>query len=205
MQHPTANDVLRESRPAIKKITEHLACFNCYTPPSATPNDELEEYASLCTGIAKFQKHVGIRETGIFDTVTARHLRQPHCHNHSNHKENIFADHWYKNASLSYCFEQYPDNHLTVGDVRTAFETAFREWGKNLVPPLMFAERSPHKEVDIRIGWRYDFGRLSIIGNENDDAYTECTEYDPGSHEKVEETVKWKDEWVAVTYSPSWR
>ncbi|KAK6350966.1 matrix metallopeptidase 19 [Orbilia javanica] len=204
MQDATTEDVIRESRPAIKRITEHLTCFNCYTPPSEAPKDELDEYVTLCTSIAKFQKASGIPETGIFDPVTANHLRQSHCHNNTSHKENIFTDDWYQGASLGYCFDQYPDNHLTVGEVRTAFETAFREWGKHITPPLRFEERSPHKDVDIRISWRYDFGKLSISGNKNDDdAVTECTDFDPESLKEKEEVVKWKDEWVAVAYSPS--
>ncbi|KAF3243909.1 hypothetical protein TWF217_010071 [Orbilia oligospora] len=204
MQDPTAHDVLRESRPAIKKIIEHLSCFNCYSPPSGKPVDELDEYAAVCTGIAKFQGLIGVPETGIFDAATAKHLKLPHCHNHRSHEEEIFADDWYKNSSLTYCFEQYPDNYLTVVEVRNAFEKAFKEWGGHLTPPLRFEEKSPHKDVDIRIGWRYDFGKLSLVGNENanDDAVTECTDYDPVPLQKVQETVKWKDEWVAVSYSP---
>ncbi|KAF3219190.1 hypothetical protein TWF191_007985 [Orbilia oligospora] len=204
MQDPTAHDVLREFRPAIKRIIEHLSCFNCYSPPSEEPVDELDEYAAVCTGIAKFQGLMGVPATGIFDAATAKHLKQPHCHNHKSHEENIFADDWYKNSSLTYCFEQYPDNYLTVVEVRNAFETAFMEWGGHLTPPLRFEEKSPHKDVDIRIGWRYDFGKLSLVGNENanDDAVTECTDYDPVPLQKVQETVEWKDEWVAVSYSP---
>ncbi|KAF3311697.1 hypothetical protein TWF173_008142 [Orbilia oligospora] len=204
MQDPTAHDVLRESRPAIKKIIEHLSCFNCYSPPLGKSIDELDEYAAVCTGIAKFQGLMEAPETGIFDAATAKHLKQPHCHNHKSHEENIFADDWYKNSSLTYCFEQYPDNYLSVVEVRNAFEKAFKEWGGHLTPPLRFEEKPPHKDVDIRIGWRYDFGKLSLVGNENanDDAVTECTDYDPIAPQKVQETVKWKDEWVAVSYSP---
>ncbi|KAK6528420.1 matrix metallopeptidase 19 [Arthrobotrys megalospora] len=197
MQNPTSDDVIRESRPAIRTITKHLTCFNCFSADwdarmKSGLHDEVDDYAELCTGIAKFQNSVGlIPATGVFDRLTAQRLKESHCHNHSCHDDYIKLGGNGRDNTIKYCFERYSDG-VPVSDVRKAFDNAFQQWSAHCLLPYTFEEAAPHHHwVDIKIRWAWGYD------DPNSDSSTTSFECEDEDMKKKQE---WKDDFVRVSY-----
>lgn len=194
VQNPTSDDVIRESRPAIKSITKHLTCFNCFPRDwdacvKSGLHDEVDDYAELCTGIAKFQKAVGLTPaTGIFDRPTAQHLKESHCHNHSCHNDYIKLGSGRCGNTIKYCFERYSDQ-ISVSEVRKAFDAAFQQWSAHCLLPYTFEEAAPHHWVDIKIRWAWEYHK----------PVSHITSFER-EFEGTEKAQEWEDDFVRVSY-----
>ncbi|KAK6361799.1 hypothetical protein TWF730_005514 [Orbilia blumenaviensis] len=187
---PTSEDIQREARPAIKHIIKHLACFNCLPEEEAhaklDSKDEVDEYAILCTGIAKFQKSVGLPETGIFDVATSQRLKKPHCHKVDSHGDYIQLRSTLEDTEIKYCFERYPDT-IPVGDVREIFDLAFTFWRVPCPIPYEFQEVAPHHSADVKIRWRQRLG----------DPQSEISSFERDGRINI---LEWEDECVYMSY-----
>ncbi|KAK6534450.1 hypothetical protein TWF281_005775 [Arthrobotrys megalospora] len=154
---PTTKEVAGEAQPAIKHITTHLACFNCLPSESETKDlaapEFLKQYATLSTGLAKFQKQMNIPQSGVFDVETAKFFNKPHCHNHDRAGTLLKGANHRDRKEITYCFNEY-SAQLSVDVIRDSFMLAFISWGIHCPIPITFVEVAPHPgKGDIRIRW----------------------------------------------------
>ncbi|KAK6534451.1 hypothetical protein TWF281_005776 [Arthrobotrys megalospora] len=167
MFSPSAEDIARETIPTIKHINKHLACFNCLPPTDedSGDQDQISAYATLCTGVTKFQKLLGFPETGIFDSETAKRFNRSHCHHRGRggYKLDISAD----RTDVTYCFDRYSDQ-LSVIEIRAIFDKAFKQWERQCPLPYTFTEAAPHKRADIRIQWSNSKQSVQAYGDDFD-------------------------------------
>lgn len=127
------------------------------------------------SAVLKYQKNLGLLETGKLDSTTVQQIMSPRCgvtdENHKNNKLHVtqhFAyfygqPRWVRSDAnqllmLTYAFSpKYLSGDLTLLEIRPVFRRAFSRWSS--VIPVNFTEAKNYNSADIKIGfYRGDHG-----------------------------------------------
>lgn len=121
------------------------------------------------SAVLKYQKNLGLSETGKLDSNTVQQIMSPRCgvtdENHKNNKLHVtqhFAyfygqPRWVKSDTnqplmLTYAFSpKYMTDDLSLLEIKPVFQRAFSRWSS--VIPVNFTEAKTYDSADIKIGF----------------------------------------------------
>lgn len=139
------------------------------------------------SAVLKYQKNLGLSETGKLDTSTVQQIMSPRCgvtdENHKNNKLHVtqhFAyfygqPRWVKSDAnqplmLTYAFSpKYMTDDLTLLEIRPVFQRAFSRWSS--VIPVNFTEAKKYNSADIKIGFYQGKKLLRLNLNSRPDTF----------------------------------
>lgn len=131
------------------------------------------------TAVLRYQKNLGLSETGKLDSSTVQQIMSPRCglsdENHKSDKLHVtqhFAyfygqPRWVKSETdqplmLTYAFSpKHTTDYLTLSEIKPVFRRAFSRW--SAVIPVNFTEAKKYNSADIKIGFYQGEEMLSLV------------------------------------------
>lgn len=151
----------------MSELKKYFERFGYLKIPDNNLTDVFDE--KFESAVLKYQKNLGLLETGKLDSSTVQQIMSPRCgvtdENHKNNKLHVtqhFAyfygqPRWVKSEAnqpliLTYAFSpKYTTDDLTLLEIKPVFQRAFSRWSS--VIPVNFTEAKKYQSADIKIAF----------------------------------------------------
>lgn len=151
----------------MSELKKYFQRFGYLKIPDTNLTDIFDE--NFESAVFKYQKNLGLSETGKLDSSTVQQIMSPRCgvtdENHKSNKLHVtqhFAyfygqPRWVKSDAnqplmLTYAFSpKYMTDNLTLLEIKPVFQRAFSRWSS--VIPVNFTVAKKYNSADIKIGF----------------------------------------------------
>lgn len=154
----------------MSELKKYFHRFGYLSLPETTSNFTDTFDTQLESAVILYQKRLGLQVTGKLDSDTISTIEAPRCGVSDNSPHGIHTTRhyayfngkprWTRDSpmTLTYAFSPYNMiEMLSVSEIRTVFESAFKRWAS--VIPVSFKEAEEYVTADIKIGfYRGDHG-----------------------------------------------